>query len=250
MRHRTLLALAAGALVIVLLGGATGNPWPAITPTATHHTVLVLGDSVASEVVDQLPAAFADHGLQATVVNGTLGASNLIDNLGYFTPDAYQNYLMDRHPEADTVVVQFIGSCRATCSGGLTYGDWLFTIIWQQRVLSIVNHAHALGKKIVWVTPPPVSQTLFSPFLPLILTPAVATNLAWLDILRFGPWAGAMTSWWDSVTDTAKSYQAFITYDGASHLVRVGDGVHLTPDGAYRAAVWTAATVSALWAGA
>jgi hypothetical protein len=249
MSRRTIAALLAGALVVVVFGGATGNPWPTVTPDATPHTVLVLGDSVANEVAQQLPIALADHGLQATVINGTLGASNLIDNDGYFTPDAYQNFLMDRHPEADTVVVQFIGSCRATCSGGLTYGDWLFTIFWQQRVLSIVNHAHALGKKIVWVIPPPINKTLFSPFLPLILSPPVATNLAWLGILRFGPWAGAITSWWDAVTDTGKSYQDFITYDGASHLVREGDGVHLTTDGAYRAAVWTAATLGSLWAG-
>jgi len=55
---------------------------------------------------------------------------------------------------------------------------------------------------------------------------------------------------WEAPMATADflgHYDQTLHYDDAWHDVRLADQVHLAPDGAARAAVWTAAALAANW---
>ena len=48
--------------------------------------------------------------------------------------------------------------------------------------------------------------------------------------------------------DIIGHYDFHLLYDGAIRPVRVDDLIHLSPDGAYRAATWLTATLMDAWA--
>lgn len=244
---RTVRTLVVVALALAALAGAgTGNSSPPIAASSTARTVLVVGDSLADQGAVALPAVLAAHGITATaVVDAAVPGTNLIDPVWIWSPSQYVDLVVDAHPEASTVVVEYIGTCYATCVGGLPYGGWLFSVIWQAQAQAIIDHVHSLGKRIVWTISPPVAPGVA--WYPTGIETSVAAQIAWWDLVVAAPASGsAPIDWRTALVDTAGNYQTDLVYDGATHTVRTPDGLHLTPDGAARADAWSAAILGAL----
>ena len=76
----------------------------------------------------------------------------------------------------------------------------------------------------------------------------VVAHLAGIDDAVTRELGIGMPDWWTALTDVLGSYQHDLFYadvfaDPAWHVVRTDDGEHLSPDGARRAASWTAAAI-------
>ncbi len=57
----------------------------------------------------------------------------------------------------------------------------------------------------------------------------------------------ATVDWNQALSDTNGQWQRQLSYDGAVHVVRADDKVHLSEDGARRTSTWAAAALAQLW---
>lgn len=229
--------VAVAALLLLLAGCAAGNPWPSIpagSRAADSHTVLLLGDSLLSQTAAALPSAFAWHGLDATVVDESYPGTGLLDPRMVATQIAK----IDAHPRADIVVIEFSGNCFLDCPD--VYGSTDFFGQWATNLGAIVDYVQSQDKQAVLVVPPPIRPDLMLAAVQHELGVQVARTAATDHT--------ALANWSDALADSNGNYQQQLFYadlfgESTLHTVRNDDGVHLTDDGARRAADWTVATV-------
>jgi hypothetical protein len=234
--------LAVAALLLLLAGCATGNPWPSVPASplgAESHTVLLLGDSLLNQTADSLSDALSWHGLDANVVDETYGGTGLLDPRMVATQIA----IINDHPHADIVVVGFSGNCF-NCT--VAYGSVDFFKQWSANLRAIVDDAQSRDKQVVLVVSPPIRPDLAWAAGQKELGSETA-SLALTDHL-------ALANWSDAVADANGNYQQVLFYadlfaDATSHTVRNDDGVHLTEDGARRTAEWTVEAMRPFWTG-
>jgi hypothetical protein len=233
--------LGAALALLVLAGCGIGRPWPTVTPAgAPAHptpTVLLLGDSLLEQTAPYLRGALAFDGVDATIVNRSAGGTGLLDP---DRPDDDVN-AMDDVPESTIVVFEYSGNCFYSCP--VLPGSPEFYAMWEAAMRDLIGDAQDRGLVAVWANPPPFSgDPGHNEVVAKLAT--LATSVAHdLDI--------AMSDWSLALTDTMGNYQHDLWYadpwaDPAWHQVRFDDGVHFTPDGARRAASWTAATIASL----
>ncbi len=231
-------------------GVAAGNPWPPVGTVAPgHHSILVMGDSLAGQVVWSLPTILAFRGIDATVSSGTIAASGLLDLMDGLPSPEYFAQQLAAHPDVDTVVFEWAGAC-ASCvpNGPVVYGSRDYFQQWQAVARDLMRTATARGLYVIWAVspPPPVptdpNDTSFA------TKTTTATVLTWADRRYPGSEGVVAADWWQALADTADRWQHALWYDGSLHVVRNDDLVHLTPDGSVRASVWTIAALEQAWA--
>jgi hypothetical protein len=233
--------LAVVALALSLVGCAAGNPWSALrsVPSGTEErTVLLLGDSLLDQTAPYLPGALAWRGMSATIVDESYPGTGLLDP-GIV---AVLEDKIDAFPAADIVVIEFTGNCFV-CP--VPYGSSEFFAQWSANLQAVFGYVLAQGKHAVLALPPPQRPDLSSASVQLQL----AVQAYFVTIGG----AAVLANWREALTDTAGNYQQFLYYadpfaDPAVHMIRRDDGVHLTDDGAKRAADWTAAALRQFWA--
>jgi hypothetical protein len=248
---QTLRLLLFTGLVLTLAGCGIANPWPAPKPSPVHRTVLMIGDSLMGENDAALPLVFALTGIDATVIDAHINGSGLIGPVGD-QPTAldWVKEQVTAHPEADTVVLEWGGACGSGCdaatAGSVIFGSEEFLTLWAANAHAIIDYLHGMGKLVVWtVSPPMLPQAVDATGSEAV--GITAQLLAWSDLLDFGPAADATTNWFTALSDQNHGYERDLWYDGALHQVRLDDGVHFTPDGAFRTAAWTANTLGQLF---
>jgi hypothetical protein len=234
--------VAVAALLLLLAGCAPGNPWPSVPAgldAPESHTVLLLGDSLLNQTAPDLHGALAWHGLDATVIDESFPGSGLLD------PNVVSTQIakVDAHPKADIVVIEFSGNCF---SCPVTYGSAAFFDQWSTSLVAIVDYVQSLDKHAVLVLPPPQR-----PDLP---TAAVQRQLGVQASLVALASDAVLANWWEALVDTSGNYQQVLFYpdlfsEAALHTIRADDGVHLTQQGARRAADWTVAALRQFWTG-
>ncbi len=230
------------ALLLLVAGCGAGNPWPtapAGTVAAESQTVLLLGDSLLNQAAGMLPAALAWHGLSANVVDESFPGTGLLDPHMVSTQIAK----VAAHPRADIVVIAFSGNCF-NCP--VAYGSDDFLKQWSANLGEIVDAVESRGKHVVLVVPPPIRADL---------TWAAGQHDLGLRTARLALTDDtALANWTDALADSNGNYQQVLSYadlfgsEPTLHTVRYDDGVHLTADGARRAADWTAVTLHEFWA--
>lgn len=260
MKKVLLLVLAA----LALAGCGIGNPWPGVTPTATHHTVLAVGDSLMGQNDFSLSNVLHNRGFtDVTVVDAHINGIGLIGGVPYTAPDgtvtwyddalAWLNHNLDTYPDADTVLIEFGGAC-GFCDGtrGPLIGSDEFYSQWSNNAIALIDAAQARGKTVIYTVSPPFAgsgDTIASgsPF-----HADAASLLSFLDAVVISPHTGnPYADWWKALADTPDNkYEPFLLYDGAIHNVRTNDGVHIALDGSIRTATWTASTLGRVWAAA
>jgi lysophospholipase L1-like esterase len=234
--------LAVAALLLLVAGCGAGNPWPSV-PTAplggASHTVLLLGDSLLNQTAATLSSSLSWHGLDANVVDETYGGTGLLDPRMVATQIA----IVDAHPHADIVVIEFSGNCF-NCT--VAYGSADFVKQWMANLRAITSYAESRDKHVVLVVSPPIRPDLAWAVGQKQLGSETA-RLALTDHL-------ALANWSDALSDSNGNYQQVLFYadffaDATTHTVRNDDGVHLTEDGARRAADWTVQAMRPFWTG-
>jgi hypothetical protein len=230
-------------------GIPAGNPWPAIGPIAPgHHAVLVMGDSIAGQMLWSLPDVLASMQIDAVTYDATMPTAGLLDDLyGQSPPDFFAAQLA-AHPDVDTVVFEFAGACRTCGPEGVVYGSPDFFARWQAVAHQLMADAKARGLHVLWAISPPPPQPDDPNDLHFIVAAQVAGMLVAYD--RTYPKTDGVTSadWFTALADISGLWQPALWYDGALHDVRVADLVHLTPDGSVRTSTWTVAALSKAWA--
>jgi hypothetical protein len=246
---RARLGAAAVGIVALLAGCGLGNPTPAVAPSSGHHEILLLGDSVLGNTATVLPNVLAAHGLDATIDDAHVNGSGLASNAGFGgTPLDYLERQLGAHPSVDTVVLAWTDSC-AECPAG--YGSQQFYDLWTANAHALIDYLKATPRpgggaySVVWVENPPMPPGAPGTFYEI--SPAVAQVLNWRSVSDYAPRAGGSADFWRALSDTNLQYQEFLQYDGGLHQVRADDKVHLTVDGATRAATWLAAGLVDAW---
>jgi hypothetical protein len=231
--------LAASLVVVALAGCGIGRPWPTVTPgdTPAHRTVLLLGDSLLEQAAPYLRGALVFDGVEATIVNRSAGGTGLLD------PDRHDDAVtaMEDVPERTIVVFEYSGNCFYSCP--VLPGSPEFYAMWEAAMRDLIADAQDRGLVPVWVKPPPFYGDPGHNEVVARLATMAASVAHELDI--------GMSDWSSALTDMLGNYQHDLWYadlwaDPAWHQVRLDDGVHFTPDGARRAASWTAATIASL----
>jgi hypothetical protein len=234
------IRIAVAALLLLVAGCGAGNPWqnaPAGMVAADSHTVLLLGDSLLNQTAGMLPGALAWHGLDANVVDESYLGTGLLDPHMVATQIAK----VAAHPRADIVVIEFSGNCF-NCA--VVYGSDDFSKQWLANLGEIVDAVESRGMHVVLVVPPPIRADLTSAAVQHDLGLRTA-RLALTDNV-------ALANWSDALADSNGNYQQVLSYadlfgEPTLHTVRNDDGVHLTADGARRAADWTAVALHEFW---
>ena len=228
------------AFLVLVAGCGAGNPWPttpAGTIAAESHTVLLLGDSLLNQTAGMLPNALAWHGLSANVVDESYPGTGLLDPHMVATQIAK----VADHPRADIVVIEFSGNCF-NCP--VAYGSDEFFKQWLANLAEIVDAVESRGMHVVLVVPPPIRADLTGAAVQHDLGLGTA-RLALTDHT-------ALANWTEALADSNGNYQQVLSYadlfgEPTLHTVRNDDGVHLTVDGARRAADWTAVALHQFW---
>jgi len=234
--------LAVAALLLLVAGCGAGNPWPSVPTSplgAESHTVLLLGDSLLNQTADALSDALSWHGLDANVVDETYGGTGLLDPRMVATQIASIN----DHPHADIVVIEFSGNCF-NCTDA--YGSADFFKQWMANLRGIADYAQSRDRQVVLVVSPPIRPDLAWAAGQKQLGSETA-RLALTDHV-------ALANWSNALADSSGNYQQVLFYadlfaDATTHTVRNDDGVHLTEDGARRAAEWTVEAMRPFWTG-
>jgi hypothetical protein len=243
VRHKCTRAL--GVVVggaLLLASCALGSPTPAVTPTSEHHEVLLIGDSLMLQVGSRLSAAFAAEGVDARVVNGAINGLGLLDPVNSVSPTDYVLEQLRDHPTTDTVLVQLVGNCLATCQAAFEPGTDAFSQAWVAAALQMIDAVHEQFRevRVVWTVSPQLGGSLAAS----ALSPDASRVLSFYDRAALG----AEVDWWTAFNDTNGAYRQTLAYEGAAHTVRADDHVHFTSDGAWRAAQWTVAGLTRVWA--
>jgi lysophospholipase L1-like esterase len=246
---RTRLAAALVGVVALLASCGIGFPTPTVTPVAGHHEILMVGDSILGNTISVLPGVLAAHGLDATIDDAHINGSGLASDAGFDgTPLDYLKRQLAAHPDVDTVVFGWTDAC-AQCP--VAYGSPQFFDLWTANAHTLIDYLHATTRPgggsyhIVWVQTPPMPPGAPGTFYEN--SPAVAQVLNWKAVGDYAPRAGGTADFWRALSDVNLQYQQWLHYEGAWHRVRADDAVHLTDDGATRAATWLAAGLSEAW---
>jgi hypothetical protein len=233
------LGILVGALL--LTSCALGNPTPAVTATPAHHEVLLIGDSLMVQAGSQLPAAFDAAGVDAHVVNRALNGLGLLDPVNSSTPTDYVVQQLHENPTVDTVLVELVGNCLATCQATFVPGTDAFSQAWVAAALQMIDAIHAQfpAVRVVWTVSPQLGGSIPGS----ALSPDVSRVLSFYDAAL-----GAEVDWWSAFNTTNGAYSQSLVYDGSTHVVRTDDQVHFTSEGEQRAARWTVAELTRVWA--
>jgi hypothetical protein len=245
-----------GVAMLALAGCGIANPWPTVgSVPSKHHNILLLGDSILGNANFWLPRVLAAQGIDATIYDEHVNASGLVDPINGKSPLDFVKSQIAAHPDTDTVVLEWAGACAICNTGQMEYGSQQFYDTWRTNAHAIIDYLHSVGgggtaaPRLMWVVTPPMPQHPEDPTGHNQVLTNGGTVLAWMDKADFIPRAGAGADWWAALSDTNAAYQQFLLYDGAVHQVRTDDLVHLTEDGAYRAALWTTAALAELYRG-
>jgi hypothetical protein len=236
-------------------GVPVGNAAPVIGPApARHHVVLGIGDSILAQGLFSLTDVWAAHGIDAEYHEAHINGSGILDTIDGATALQTFDRLLAAHPDADTVVFEWIGNCSLGCAPGkLAYGSPQFYDAWEGAVRAIVAHARAHGLQVLWgIGPPEVRpdppDPLVEAWTSLSMRQQVAERLTAQERRYPRAFGIAMVDWFAALSDTSGQWQPQLSYDGAVHAVRADDKVHLSVDGAARTSAWAAAALVRLWA--
>lgn len=231
-------------------GVAGGNPWPTRAPIAAgHHAVLVMGDSIAGQTYWSLPTILGFQEIDATVYDATMPTAGLLDPMYGLDPVVYLASQLDAHPDVDTVVFEFAGACAAACTtGGVQYNSDDFFARWQAVAHQLMTDAKARVPHVIWAISPPPPMPDDPSDEHFVRATQVAVRLIQYD--RTYPQTDGVVAadWYAALADVADQWQHALWYDGAVHVVRSEDLVHLTPDGSVRTSTWTIAALAEAWA--
>jgi hypothetical protein len=235
----------------VAAGCSVANPWPGAPPPQPHHTLLVVGDSLAGQADVTLPGVLTRAGLPTTVIDAHVNGSGLIGPVGG-APSAFEwvRRQLAANPYIDTVLIEWAGAC-AVCGkpGEPVYGSPEFFAEWRANAHQIIDWLHTQDVTVVWVKSPPVgvdSATAASGSQIAVLTCLVLSRIAEQELAPAA--SRGVVDWFAAETDTASRYQTSLFYDGEMHQIRTDDLVHFTLDGSTRASTWTAKGLGDLWA--
>lgn len=231
-------------------GVAAGNPWPPVGAVAPgHHAILVMGDSIAGQVVWSLPTILAFRGIDATVYSGTIAATGLLDPMQGLPAPEYFAQQLAAHPDVDTVVFEWAGACKSCAPNGpVVYSSPEYFQRWQATAHDLMRAAKARGLHVIWAISPPPPVPTDPNDTDFALKTQTATVLAWADRSYAASERGVVSAdWWEALSDTAGRWQSALWYDGALHVVRADDLVHLTPDGSVRGSAWTIRALEEAW---
>jgi len=243
------------SLAVALAGCGIGNPEPGPTAASTeHHTLLVIGDSLAGQGDVTLPGQLAKAGLNVTVIDAHQNGTGLIGPVGdQPTALEYVKAVVAAHPEVDTVLIEWAGACFVCGKDGVpAIGEPAFYDAWRANAHAVIDYLHSVGLTVVWVVSPPFGvngETIASGSQ---LRVNACTVLSMIDTVDLAPYAAGTgplgdVNWWHALADTAGHYESFLWYGGAVHQVRTSDLTHFTFDGSARASTWTARGLGDLW---
>jgi hypothetical protein len=237
--------------IAVAAGCSVANPWPGAPPPQPHHTLLVVGDSLAGQADVTLPGVLDRAGLPTTVIDAHVNGSGLIGPVGD-APSALEwvRRQMAAHPFVDTVLIQWAGAC-AVCGrpNQPVYGSAEFFAKWRANAHQIIDWLHTQDVAVVWVQSPPVGTDSATAASGSQIAVSTCLTLSQMDAQELAPAASrGVVDWFTAETDTALRYQTSLFYDGAMHQIRTDDLVHFTLDGSTRASTWTAKGLGDLWA--
>jgi hypothetical protein len=231
-------------------GIPAGNPWPDALPIAPgHHAVLVMGNSIAGQTYWSLPDVLAYRGIDAVAYNATMPTAGLLDLMYGLTPPDFLSAQLVAHPDVDTVVFEFAGACAAACGpGGVEYNSADFFARWQAVAHQLMADAKARGLHVIWAIspPPPVPDDPSDAH--FVRATQVAVALIQYDRQYPATEGVVAADWYTALADTAGLWQPGLWYDGALHVVRADDLVHLTPEGSVRTSTWTITALADSWA--
>jgi hypothetical protein len=219
---------------------------------ARHHSILTVGDSTLGQGVFALPGVLAQHGFDADVHNAHINGWGLLDVIdGASALDVLGRELL-AHPDVDTVIFEWAGACSIACGPALPYGSQQFYDAWDAAARAVVTSARARGLQVLWAVspptaPPPTGEPPVEDWFSFPMRHQVGNALVAHD-RAYGPMFGIDTAdWTEALSDTSGQWQPKLSYDGAVHVVRLDDNVHLSDDGSVRTASWTVAALAALW---
>ena len=232
------------ALVLVALAGCAGNAWPQPTPPSAKPGVALVGDSLLFQAAPYVAGALAWYAVDAPLTNRTAGGVGLLD-------DGFHERLapiLDDLPEGSVVVYQYSGNCFFGPGGGCPHvpGTAAFIDAWAASMRLTITAARERGLQPLWVISP-----RFGPAVGGHAETVVSIRNATLAVAE--EMDVAVVDWGGALHDVYGGYQQLLWYadvfaEPAWHAVRDPDGVHLAPDGARRAASWTAYAVARLTA--
>jgi hypothetical protein len=236
----------------------TGMAWAAMPPrAASSHTVLAIGDSLIGQAVWGLnnnPTLLPE----ATIIDEHRNATGLLSPI--FSPaplvgpqpsapaDVYVTYMLDKYPQADTVLFGWVGVCVYPCP--YEYGSQAFYDAWWAMAKKISNLATARGKKVVWsITFPAPAAGSTAPY---THNQTVNDSLSWQSRQQLAAYTRA--DWWTALAAAdgfLGHYVQWLRYvwwpTNDYHQVHSDDLIHLTPYGSLRTAWWTAVALRTAW---
>jgi hypothetical protein len=245
-RQRRAPLAALGLLVLTACG--IGAPWPTVDVTDGHRTIVFFGDSLMGGAVTAMSTVFAAHGVDATIHDEHANGSGLLSPTLGLDPLDFVAQKLDAHPDADIAVFGWAGACERPCS--LPYGSAEFVDAWYASAHDIVALARERGITVLWTISPPPPPGPGDPNGPYDYNEDTGIALSWLSRGFIYAEGIGYVDWWEAlmaVDDFLGHYDQTLYYDDAWHDVRAADGVHLSRDGATRAAVWTAAGLAKSW---
>jgi len=230
--------MASAVILLALAACGPGNPWPDIPGGAIgDRSVVLIGDSLEVQMGPELGHTLAWYGMNATVTNDAVGGTGLLDDNLQSRVDSD----LDAAPPHSIIVYEWYGNCFFLAAGCAYYGSPQFYSDWETSMRNLIADARSRGDTVVWVTLPPSGDPNGQS---LQLNDIYARVCAQLGVQR--------ADWFTALSDTGGNYQEWLSYadvfsDPAWHHVRDPDGIHLLPDGAERAATWTAQAIRAVW---
>jgi hypothetical protein len=247
------IVLLAGAIAVAVTSCANATGRTEVQTSPRHH-VLLIGDSLMGNTAPLVDGPLKKAGWDVDIIDAHANGTGVLGPVGD-APDAltYVREQLARHPDVDTVVIEWAGACATCGTTDPEYGSPEFMTAWRTRAHAIIDYLHSVRKRngrqlqVAWVKSPPMPGDA-SDTARYQLRAAVALVLSWMDETDLGPAAGpTKIDWFAALADTDQHYRESLIYDGATHQVRADDRVHLTADGAARTAQWTAVALSRLW---
>jgi hypothetical protein len=247
------LLVVAVAVAVGVSGCATTTRRTAVLTSPPHH-VLLIGDSLMGNTAPLIGPILTKAGWEVAIIDAHANGTGVLGPVGD-APDSltWVREQMRRHPDVDTVVIEWAGACATCGTTDPAYGSPEFVNAWRSRAHEIIDYLHTLKSpsgaplQVAWVKSPPMPGDA-SDSAQYQLRASVALVLSWMDGADLGPAAGPLTvDWYAALADTDMQYRESLIYDGETHQVRADDRVHLTADGAARTAQWTAVALSTFW---
>ena len=194
----------------VAAGCSVARPWPGAPQPQPHHTLLVVGDSLAGQGDVTLPDVLSRAGLPTTVIDAHVNGSGLIGPVGD-APSALEwvRRQLVANPFVDTVLIEWAGAC-AVCGrpGEPVYGSPEFFAEWRANADEIIDWLHAQDVAIIWVESPPVGVDSASAASGSQITVATVRALSQMDEEELASAAShGVVDWFAAETDTLSRYQ-------------------------------------------